>query len=87
MLDGFSAFQAALALVRGHLVYLAQLLHQPLLVGCRQASKVGVAAQKLFLILKRNVSVVIEPVLKVTGRGEILAYFSVVRRRAAVCRT
>jgi hypothetical protein len=80
MLDNFGTGKTAVALLRWHLVNLAQLLHQALLIGWGQAAEVGVAAQQLLLILERDVAVVIEPVFKVAGRGKVLAHLGIVRR-------
>jgi hypothetical protein len=51
VLDHLGTGQPALPLLLGQLVYLMQLLDDPLLVGRRKAAEVGVAAQNPFLLL------------------------------------
>jgi hypothetical protein len=62
--------QPAIALLLGHLIHLAQLLRQPLLIGGRQTLEARIVAQHPLLVLHRNILVLIQPVSKVAlGRG------------------
>jgi hypothetical protein len=55
--------KAALALLLGHLVHLAQLLDEPLLGGRRQTVEAGIVAQQSLLVLNGKIApVLIQPV-------------------------
>jgi len=77
--------QPALPLLLWHLVHLPQLLCQPLLIVRGQLLETRIAAQHPFLILQRNIAVLIQPVSQVslrrnTGVGKRISWCAVICR-------